>query len=440
MELIKLPIDLGMRVSKILNEEHNIQSRKNNLGLISFEFTQEELDLIKKLEIINPVRNSILGIENLRNLESLKISTLSSSEYAYSPITIKDTSIYAINKLKKLRNLEIINQNDIDYIDLTGMDNLEFVTIVGNNHLCELLGLDTLKNLASINIYGNEELYSIDHLREAIKQSFLGELELDTIYYPELIGYDIRTDTYDQEMISHLEQIVDCHFSEIVTNKPTKIPFSAMKKVDEKCRNIVKDIRSRATGVKETVIGIEKYLAENVEYDRDGLTDNKRRAGTPVEINGMKLRMTQGFKYGTNGSFNAIMYNKCVCEGYTRAMRYLLKLCNIKSRAVACIAGANQIESVTYNDRVISTRNLSNGYHSIINITDEFALYCDPCWDACRYQQGDETFKYCLLNKEEISKTHTLSFDENNIANSHITVPREYIIDTLRSLEKQKNR
>ena len=40
---IKLPINLGMRVSKILQEKHNIPTRTNNFGILDFSFTEEEL-------------------------------------------------------------------------------------------------------------------------------------------------------------------------------------------------------------------------------------------------------------------------------------------------------------------------------------------------------------------------------------------------------------
>lgn len=43
-----------------------------------------------------------------------------------------------------------------------------------------------------------------------------------------------------------------------------------------------------------------------------------------MEMKGLRMRV--GPAGGTNGAYNAIMENTCVCEGYTRAMQYLLKL------------------------------------------------------------------------------------------------------------------
>jgi len=111
----------------------------------------------------------------------------------------------------------------------------------------------------------------------------------------------------------------------------------------------------------------------------------------------------------------------------------LLKLKGIKSRNVRCIAGEDTIGMADGGEETkYTTYNLpSDGYHSIICIEDEMGLYCDPCWDASAYQRGNKSLPYCLLNKKEISKTHTLSFSERRIANEHITVSRNAITDSI---------
>lgn len=99
---------------------------------------------------------------------------------------------------------------------------------------------------------------------------------------------------------------------------------------------------------------------------------------------------------GTNGAYNAIMENTCVCEGYTRAMQYLLKLKGINS----------------HND-------------------DYYSLYDDPCWNACRYQKGDKSMPWLLKTKQEISEDHTLSFDERTIDNNHLAQSRTGIMASI---------
>ena len=132
---------------------------------------------------------------------------------------------------------------------------------------------------------------------------------------------------------------------------------------------------------------------------------------------------------GANGAYNAFIYGTCVCEGYTRAMQYLLTLKGIKSHNVHCISGEDKLHmSTDKQDNIYKRYDLpDDGYHSIISIDDIDYLYDDPCWNAGRYQRGDKTMLWTLLTKEEISKDHTLSFGEKNINNNTLKVPRSAI-------------
>lgn len=132
---------------------------------------------------------------------------------------------------------------------------------------------------------------------------------------------------------------------------------------------------------------------------------------------------------GANGAYNAFIYGTCVCEGYTRAMQYLLRLKGIKSHNVHCITGEDKLHmSTDKQDDMYKTYDLpDDGYHSIISIDDINYLYDDPCWNAGRYQKGNKSMPWTLLTKEEISKDHTLSFNERNINNNTLNVSRSAI-------------
>ena len=70
---VKLPQNLGIKVWKILKEKYGIETRKNNIGLMDFEFTQEELNLITSLKLKNPAENDLIGISLLPNLKLLEV-------------------------------------------------------------------------------------------------------------------------------------------------------------------------------------------------------------------------------------------------------------------------------------------------------------------------------------------------------------------------------
>ena len=80
-ELIKLPLSLGLKINEILKEKINFVPRKNKIGMMTFEFTREELDLIERLNFKNPVRGAIEGIELLPNLKTLVIKSDGNTAY-----------------------------------------------------------------------------------------------------------------------------------------------------------------------------------------------------------------------------------------------------------------------------------------------------------------------------------------------------------------------
>lgn len=266
-------------------------------------------------------------------------------------------------------------------------------------------------------------------------------LDLDVLLFPESIGFNNRTGEYNQEAYNKIKDI-DPKWHEALQGlkdtsvKRDSIQISTRQMVlmhNKSCEILADNVRKFASN-RDAVVGIETYLAQNVTYDYDSL---KAEEGT--KRNGLRMASKNGLALGTfggaNGAYNAIMFNMCVCEGYTRAMQYLLKLKGINSRNVSCISGKDTIGMADGKNETEHTHYKlpDDGYHSIICVEDEMCLYCDPCWDAARYQRGDKSLPYCLLNKEEISRTHTLSFAERRIANEHISVPRNVVTDSIAS-------
>ncbi len=64
MDNITLPLSLGIIVWNEL-EKKGVNKRMNpKTGMLSFEFSQEELDSIQKLNLTNLVAGSLRGISN----------------------------------------------------------------------------------------------------------------------------------------------------------------------------------------------------------------------------------------------------------------------------------------------------------------------------------------------------------------------------------------
>lgn len=413
MKFIKLPMNLGLKVVKILSNK-GYEPTKNKLGLLSLEFTPEELNHITELEFINPTTNCLEGIEFLTNLESLKISTKGETAYNNSDTSICDKDIQRISKLINLKSLTIHNQNKISWVYLDNLSNLEELNITRNSQMNEISGLDKLKHIKDFSVYGNKNLYQLSGIDELINNNELDILELDLLNFPEV-----------EHLKSKLISMINCDFIEIlVGEKNISYTYNQANLFHKKCLNIVEDIKKFCHDRRSKIVGVEKYLAENIRYDYTGRASENRAF--------MENGKQRGKKGGTNSAYNGIMFGFCVCEGYTRSMQYLLKLLNIKTENVSCISGANKIQINEHYHNMVKLP--EDGYHSIIRIDDEDMLYCDACWDACQWQNGDQTLPYCLLTKEEISLDHTLSFEENIVANNHLKVSREQIKNILQHI------
>lgn len=382
-EYIKLPMTLGLEISKILTSKYNIEPRKNKYGMISLEFSMSELNNIEEYKVINPSRNSLDGIEYLRNLKSLTIETLTDKSFKESRniASISSTDALRIEMLPNLKELKIINQNGIKKLDLSRLPNLEQVIITDNANLESL----KVHNLAKLNIFhcfNNKQLLSIPNLNELIKGNSLDSLLLDFILFSDSINYE--KDTYDMDMTSleKINDIKECIFigdNYITILDALRFHQQAISLLDELFKNDIDDIGY--------IVRVDDYLAKNIVYDNNA---------TLID------------------TFNSSRSNS---EGFCRCMQYLLKLNNIKSHLVYCLMQDDYLSS---KHKIIDD--------TVLNIDSYYNLYCDPCGNSIEYQCGNkEQLPYTLINKDEIFRFHTLSLVERNTENNHLLVPRNII-------------
>lgn len=429
-ELIKLPLSLGLKINGILKEKIGFIPRKNKIGIMTFEFTREELELIDKLNFENPVRGEIEGVELLPNLKTLVIESQGNTAYKQdkniASITDKDSS--CIYKCKNLENLTIENQAKLSYLDVSQMKKLHLLSVNRNSRLEEISGLEDTTELWQLDCYGNESLMQIGDLNKTIMQNEkLTDLNLDVLLFPDAMGLDVKSGELNEDTIKRFEDM-NISWQEILSSeKNIKINNYQMVNMHKKACQALEEYVPKYCEKRTTVIGIEQYLAENVKYDNGALNTNHSHTYDSKDDD--LPAIVTGPLGGANGAYNAFTYGTCVCEGYTRAMQYLLKLKGIKSHNVHCISGEDKLHmSTDKQDDIYKIYDLpDDGYHSIISIDDVDCLYDDPCWNAGRYQRGDKSMPWTLLTKDEISRDHTLSFNERNIDNNTLNVPRNAI-------------
>ena len=429
-KLIKIPLSLGLKINEILKEKIGFVPRVDKIGMMTFEFTEGELELIEKLDFVNPARGEIAGIELLPNLRSLVIKSGGNTAYMQDKniASIDDKDSACIYKCKNLENLSIENQAKLSFIDVSQMKKLHSFSAKRNSRLEEISGLDQTTELWQLDCYGNESLIQISDLNRIIMQNEeLTDLNLDVLLFPDAMGFDIRSGEINQDTSKRFKDM-NISWHEILSNgKSIKINNYQMMQMHKKACKALEDYVPKHCENCTAVIGIEQYLAENVKYDYASLKTNHSHSYN-LKNDDLPAIVT-GPVGGANGAYNAFIYGTCVCEGYTRAMQYLLRLKGIKSHNVHCISGEDKLGmSTDKQDDMYKIYDLpDDGYHSIISIDDVYCLYDDPCWNAGRYQRGDKSMPWILLTKEEISRDHTLSFNERNIDNNTLNVPRNAI-------------
>ena len=264
MELIKLSTVLGIAVVEKLKEK-GVEPRKNKYGILSLEFTKEELEMVTEIKLYCPKPGCLKGLEYCKNLEKLEI-TSPYNEYEKQNPSIDDSDIKIISNLTSLKSLIISNQSNISWVYLDKLVNLEELSITRNANIDLVSGLENLKKIRELEIYGNVELYDLPHIVDLIESNELDYLALDLLNYPEV-----------SEIAGKLSKITSCYFMETVTSKKdVSYLRGAVSIFHGKCLRILSELLENCHDKKEMIILIERYLAENVTYDYEGRKLEKR--------------------------------------------------------------------------------------------------------------------------------------------------------------------
>ena len=409
MEKIKLPTALANAVWKNL-EKKGVQPRKNLANFYDEKFTQDELDKVTDVELVNYCEG-FQNISYLRNLKYLSIDNTQTVEYTAKRdlYSLKDEDIWELEKLENLQHLSINKQKEISQIDISGFKNLQSLSITRCENLQEIIGLENNRTLIELTLFEMNSLSKIKKFDEFIEQNQnLQNLELDVLLYPSAIGYR-SNGQFNKKASDKLDSLEFIKWSESVTDKKTSINHFQMKKMHKKAIEIVEKYCTSSHDL-EKVVAVNEYIARNITYNYDALNNSFRGI--------IKNGLAAGSSNGANGAYDGLINNSCVCEGYTRVMQYLLTLVGIKTANTHCVAGEDKYGFAEKGkaDNIFITLP-KEGFHSICRIERESGIYyCDSCWNAGRYQKGDKSMPWLLLTKEQIAKTHTLSYNEQNVA------------------------
>jgi len=413
-------------------EKQGLEPRKDAVGIISCRFSQEELDMVTSLQLTDVT--SLKGISKLKNLKYLSVSC--SQRTAYTPPenlrAIESVDVFEIEKLSNLEHLTIDNQPFLYGIDISRFPKLQTLTLTRNENLEEVIGLAENRTLYELTFYSQNNISSLPGLDKFIVENpNLSELRLDVLLYPSAIGYNPVTGKINQTALDRItNDFPYAKWSESILTKTIDINNYQMGKLHSSALEIVSKYCPKGCSDLVSVAAVDRWLAENVTYNHAALDSSFRGVS--------KGGIVYGPIGGANGAYDALIHKTCVCEGYTRAMQYMLALKGIKTANTHCISGKDKYhmsEKPEPNSIRFYTLPESD-FHSICRIErDSGCYYCDSCWDAGHFQRGDTSLPYLLLTKEQISKDHALSFYEQNI--SHQNPIPDYVRTATKSVVEQ---
>ncbi len=387
--MITLPYNIGGDIRDAIDKyrkENNMPEPKEvtDLGVYKRRNTFFEYEF-KYVKDLNIKKETLEYINLFSDLKSIKIDT--------SDIIDSSTINGLLKEFTNIEKLYIKGQNGLDFLNLNHLTNLKELKLISNRSLNKIDGLDKLNSLKTFTFYDNNSFIDEKNLCKKISDFSNKDIkcDVDVLYMPTL-----QKNKFDEYNITWSENIGSLNDKITYSTKELEIALNKAKAI---ISNYIKPTDTN----KEKFAILYQWMCENVRYDYGSLKSNNSHIKNGVRI---------GKETGANGTYNGLIYNQCVCEGYSKTMQLLLKLCDIKSYDVGCLISENRSSLVSINGK----SKVNQGDHSIIKVNlDGKFYYTDTTWDAGRYQRNDER-KYFLLSKKDISKDHLLTNENSNIA------------------------
>ncbi len=382
--MVTLPFNLG----GIIRDSIDAYRRQNNIPepdevkSLSVHrrrdtFLEEEFKLVREITID---KESIKYIDLFPNITSLTIDGIAELD----GVQFK----HIIDKYPNLENLTIKGQEQLQFLDVSKMKNLKHLELVSNHSLHRVVGLDKIDSLEQLTFYDNSTYLKEDELCEIVsKLSQNGtHCNLDVLYMP----------TMNQIGISNPQNFNWCESVGLgIYGDELKYETKELEEAVKKTQEIVSQyIRPTDTTIQKYAI-LYQWMCENVRYDYESLDSDHIHKEQGKSI---------GQLGGTNGTVNGLVYRSCICEGYSKSMQMLLKLCGIPSFDVSCITEDPKKIMPSWDGK----KKMHVGNHSILKVNiDGKCYYSDVTWDANNFQHGEKR-QYFLLSKKDITSDHKL--------------------------------
>lgn len=338
--MIKLDIDIAIAVNKYLIEN---SLRKNDIRIYDDAYTNfSEYEINEVMELCLTNCYDISQLKYFKNLKKLYIKSTDYNklspyiDYEDSQVInhIKDFS--SIKNLTSLNELVIANDLYVESIDLSEMSELNKLILINNPNLNEVIGLENLKKLNEVTMYGNDidgkgfdyESY-IKNTRLCIENTldismYLGIINNSRDIAKLLEDYEVTGCAYVRFaeksgflncVCLSLRDLYELYLNlDVYFKKYNVYSFSNEDKIDFVYRYIINNTKFSKDLIIDRNIA---YLADKEQYD---------------EIPDKIRKMFNNF----HSSFYAHRFKVANCEGRVNLMVFMLRMLGIEAFNVHC--------------------------------------------------------------------------------------------------------
>lgn len=333
---------------------------------------QDELD---NIEYVNLNHNSVdvMYLQYFRNLHTLVIDGF--------PGTDDRNFAYIARNCPKLTTLVIKGQPKLTKIDLTRFSNLKNISIISNENLVEVVGLEKgspfINQLDKIEFYDNVSYHKEDDLVENLgKMDKKRTVELDALYYidanEDIKGFGAEANSYDwHEKIGFVNQ-VDLSYSS-----------GEMEVAYNYARSIVDTITKPSDTVEMKIFVIYTWILKNIR-----IQDKREK-----DLN--------------EGIVNVFKYRVASVPTIAKYFQFLLRVAGIESYDI------NVLPRVKFNTTSLGTFKIPSEDYEIVKIPMESGnYYFDIAWDNDIYKKtGKISTAFMFNGLRDTLYNHQLIFD-----------------------------
>ena len=337
-------IELSYEMSEMVNKElisKNIRNGEIKRRQPEFKlFSNYELDSIDELTLSG--FEDINDLKYFRNLVKLELKSLDFNKiapyvhYNESQYVNKITDFKVINSLSKLNTLVIANDLNIKSLNISSLKDLNNIVIINNPNLRVLEGLDQLKNLKDVLLYGNNidgsnfdiDSYMINTrlcLNNYLDISmYNGIIKADSKRANDLMLKQVSGDTF-------LRFTEKCGFLDCVSMSPTSLSEMFKGFTTYFKKNNVYNMSDY-----DKIILICNYVKNHVTFDKSLILErNLKYEEFKVQFDDIPEHIRKTLN-NFHCSYYAYKIKKANCEGRVNLIVFMCKMLGIEARNVHC--------------------------------------------------------------------------------------------------------